>query len=159
TAYRMLVSDRGARFKQGDIVLVWGATGGLGSYAVQLVRGGGGIAVGVVGSEAKARALRELGCDLVIERDEIGISPDAGDGRAAAIAGGRRLGAAIRAAFGEDPHVVFDYVGRATFPISLFVARRGGTVVTCGSSTGYDHRYDNRYLWMKLKRIVGSHAA
>ncbi|MFB9413352.1 MULTISPECIES: crotonyl-CoA carboxylase/reductase [Dactylosporangium] len=159
TAYRMLVSDRGARFKQGDIVLIWGATGGLGSYAVQLVRNGGGIAVGVVGSAAKARALRELGCDLVLQRDEIGLSPHAGDDPAAAIDSGRRLGAAIRARFGEDPHIVFDYVGKATFPISLYVARRGGTVVTCGSSTGYDHRYDNRYLWMKLKRIVGSHAA
>jgi crotonyl-CoA reductase len=39
------------------------------------------------------------------------------------------------------------------------VARRGGTVITCGSSTGYQHEYDNRYLWMKLKRIIGSHGA
>jgi crotonyl-CoA reductase len=41
----------------------------------------------------------------------------------------------------------------------VFVVRKGGTVVTCGSSTGYDHHFDNRYLWMNLKRIVGSHAA
>ncbi|WP_374120755.1 zinc-binding dehydrogenase [Streptomyces sp. AN091965] len=34
-----------------------------------------------------------------------------------------------------------------------------GTVVTCGSSTGYRHEFDNRYLWMRLKRIIGSHGA
>jgi crotonyl-CoA reductase len=76
-----------------------------------------------------------------------------------AAAAGKRLGRAIRAAVGEDPHVVFEHVGRATFGMSVFVARRGGTVVTCGSSTGYQHEFDNRYLWMKLKRVIGSHGA
>jgi crotonyl-CoA reductase len=41
--------------------------------------------------------------------------------------------------------------------MSVFVARRGGTVVTCGSSSGYQHHYDNRYLWMNLERVIGSH--
>ncbi|MFE9453866.1 crotonyl-CoA carboxylase/reductase [Streptomyces sp. NPDC006739] len=158
TAYRMLVSDRGARIKQGDVVLIWGATGGLGAYAVQLVKAGGGIPVGVVSSEEKAEALRRLGCDVVINRNDIGLgghtpSPDE------TIAMGKRLGRRIRAEVGEDPHVVFDYVGAATFGISVFVVRKGGVVVTCGSSTGYQHQYDNRYLWMNLKRIIGSHAA
>ncbi|MFG2628156.1 crotonyl-CoA carboxylase/reductase [Streptomyces sp. NPDC048473] len=159
TAYRMLVSDRGARMKQGDVVLIWGATGGLGAYAVQLVRNGGGISVGVVSSEAKAQALRRLGCDVVINRDEIGIGDDYADEPSRVIEAGKRLGRIIRRETGEDPHIVFEYVGRATFGISMFVVRRGGTVVTCGSSTGYQHNYDNRYLWMKLKRIVGSHGA
>jgi crotonyl-CoA reductase len=158
TAYRMLVSDRGARIKQGDIVLIWGATGGLGSYAVQLVKAGGGIPIGVVSSEEKARALRRLGCDVVFNRDDLGLgghtmSPDE------TIALGKRLGKQIRAEVGEDPHVVFDYVGAATFGISVFVVRKGGVVVTCGSSTGFQHQYDNRYLWMNLKRIIGSHVA
>ncbi|MFF4802819.1 crotonyl-CoA carboxylase/reductase [Streptomyces sp. NPDC001351] len=159
TSYRMLVSDRGARIKQGDIVLIWGATGGLGSYAVQLVRGGGGIAVGVVSSEEKAERLRALGCDLVINRAEVGLDQDISDDPEATVEAGKRLGGIIRGHFGEDPHVVFDYIGKATFGLSVFVVRRGGTVVTCGSSTGYQHRFDNRYLWMNLKRIVGSHAA
>ncbi len=73
TAYRMLISDRGARIKQGDIVLIWGATGGLGGFAVQLVKNAGGIPVGVVSSEAKARLLRGLGCDVIINREEIGL--------------------------------------------------------------------------------------
>ncbi|MFR9795755.1 crotonyl-CoA carboxylase/reductase [Streptomyces sp. MS06] len=156
TAYRMLVSDRGAQMKQGDVVLVWGATGGLGSYAVQLVRNGGGIPVGVVSSEEKAAMLRSLGCEAVIDRSEI----EGGDPAALEQPQGwKRLGAAIRGAVGEDPHIVFEHVGRRTFAASVFVARRGGTVVTCGSSTGYGHTYDNRYLWMRLKRVIGSHGA
>ena len=158
TAYRMLVGAHGARIKQGDVVLIWGATGGLGAYAMQLVRTGGGVAVGVVGSGEKADLLRTLGCDVVINREEI-------DGLAAATepsgvaSAGRRLGEVIRREAGEDPHVAFDYVGRATFGLSVFLVRRGGVVVTCGSSTGYQHHFDNRYLWMKLKRVIGSHIA
>jgi crotonyl-CoA reductase len=159
TAYRMLISDRGARMKQGDVVLIWGATGGLGVNAVQLVRGAGGISVGVVGSADKAEVLRRLGCDVIVNREEIGVGPDLTDDPAAVIEAGKRLGRIIRRETGEDPHIVFEYVGRATFGISVFVVRRGGTVVTCGSSTGYRHEFDNRYLWMKLKRIVGSHGA
>ncbi|MEV0757799.1 crotonyl-CoA carboxylase/reductase [Streptosporangium sp. NPDC050280] len=159
TAYRMLVSRQGADMKQGDIVLIWGATGGLGGYAVQMVKNGGGIPVGVVGSASKAAALERLGCDIVINRGEIGMGGDAPSSPERTVELGKRLGKIIRERAGGDPHIVFDYIGRATFGISVFVARRGGTVVTCGSSTGYQHQFDNRYLWMNLKRIVGSHAA
>lgn len=159
TSYRMLVGDNGARIKQGDVVLIWGATGGLGAFAVQMVKNAGGIAVGVVSSERKAEVLRRLGCDVVINRNEIGMGGDDALTPERTIELGKRLGREIRRQVGEDPHVVFDYVGRATFGISVFVVRKGGTVVTCGSSTGYDHHFDNRYLWMNLKRIVGSHAA
>jgi crotonyl-CoA reductase len=65
----------------------------------------------------------------------------------------------VRGAFGEDPHVVFEHVGAQTFWQSVYLARSGGRVVTCGSSTGYEHNFDNRYLWMKGKSIVGSHGA
>jgi crotonyl-CoA reductase len=153
TAYRMLVSPRGTQFKQGDLVLVWGATGGLGAYAIQLVRNGGGIAIGVVNSERKARLLERLGCDLVLRRDELGL-----DGLGE-VELGKRVGSEIRRHFGEDPHIVFEHVGRETFGASVYLVRRGGTVVTCGSSTGYRHEYDNRRLWMRVKRVIGSHAA
>ncbi len=157
TSYRMLISDKGARIKLGDVVLIWGATGGLGAFAVQLVKQAGGIPVGVVGSEQKAKALRALGCDVIVNRADIGL----GDATTPeeTIEQGKRLGRFIRREVGEDPSVAFDYIGRATFGVSVFVVRRGGTVVTCGSSTGYQHTYDNRYLWMNSKRIVGSHAA
>ncbi|MFE1246398.1 crotonyl-CoA carboxylase/reductase [Streptomyces sp. NPDC058735] len=156
TAYRMLVSERGAQMKQGDIVLVWGATGGLGAYAVQLVLNGGGIPVGVVNSAEKADVLTALGCKAAIDRTEI---EDGDPTLLQRPEGWKKMGKAIRAAVGEDPHIVFEHVGRKTFAASVFLARRGGTVITCGSSTGYEHLYDNRYLWMRLKRIIGSHGA
>ncbi|MFD7500130.1 crotonyl-CoA carboxylase/reductase [Streptomyces sp. NPDC059850] len=159
TAYRMLVSDTGARMKQGDVVLIWGAAGGLGSYASQLVRNGGGTAVGVVGSERKAEAARAMGCDVVINRQELGLGDTIDPTPEETIQIGKRLGRIIRTETGDDPRIVFEHVGRAVFGISVFVAARGGTVVTCGSSTGYQHVFDNRYLWMRLKKIVGSHGA
>ena len=61
TSYRMLVGDHGARMKQGDSVLVWGATGGIGGYAVQYVLNGGGTPVGVVSSPERAELLNAHG--------------------------------------------------------------------------------------------------
>ncbi|MBA9001796.1 crotonyl-CoA carboxylase/reductase [Thermomonospora cellulosilytica] len=153
TAYRMLIGKHGARMKMGDVVLIWGATGGLGSYAVQLVKNAGGIPVAVVSSEEKAELVRRQGCEHVINRSEI----DFGDRGLSHPKGWRRLGEEIRRLVGEDPHIVFEYLGRETFGASVYVARRGGRIVTCGSSTGYRHEYDNRYLWMNVKSIVGSH--
>ncbi|SEG70738.1 crotonyl-CoA carboxylase/reductase [Thermomonospora echinospora] len=153
TAYRMLIGGHGARMKMGDVVLVWGATGGLGSYAVQLVKQAGGIPVAVVSSEEKAELVRRQGCEHVLNRSEI----DFGDRGMNHPKAWRRLGEEIRRLTGEDPHIVFEYLGRETFGASTYVARRGGKVVTCGSSTGYRHEYDNRYLWMNVKSIVGSH--
>jgi crotonyl-CoA reductase len=153
TSYRMLVSPNGAQFKQGDVVFVWGAAGGLGAYAIQLIRNGGGIAVGVVDSEPKQRLLEGLDCNVIVRRDRDGISDLDG------MELGRAMGAIVRRELGEDPHVVFEHVGARTFPASVFMVRRGGAVVTCGSSTGYEHSFDNRYLWMRVKRIIGSHAA
>ncbi|MFI5682205.1 crotonyl-CoA carboxylase/reductase [Streptomyces cellulosae] len=153
TAYRMLVGKHGAGMRQGDVVLVWGGTGGLGSYAVQFVRNGGGIPVAVVGSEEKARLVRAQGCEYVINRSEL----DLPEGNFRHPKAGRVLGEAIRSLVGEDPQIVFEYLGAETFGTSVYVAKRGGKIVTCGSSTGYRHEYDNRFLWMRLKQIVGSH--
>jgi crotonyl-CoA reductase len=71
----------------------------------------------------------------------------------------RRFGGKIRELVGQDPDIVFEHPGRTTFNASVVVCKRGGTVVTCASTSGYLHQYDNRHLWMRLKRIVGSHFA
>ena len=72
----------------------------------------------------------------------------------------QRFGKRIRELTGgEDPDIVFEHPGRETFGASVYVARRGGTIVTCASTSGFMHVYDNRYLWMNLKRIIGSHFA
>ncbi|MDT7800253.1 MAG: crotonyl-CoA reductase, partial [Actinomycetota bacterium] len=68
TAYRQLVSRNGADMKQGDVVLIWGASGGLGSYATQYALNGGAIPVCVVSSPEKAAICRKLGAELIIDR-------------------------------------------------------------------------------------------
>lgn len=156
TVYRMLISDRGgARIKTGDVVLIWGATGGLGSFAVQMTKAAGGIPVGIVSTPEKARLASELGCELVIDRGEIGMDEGEPGSLDHAVTVGKQLGRIIRGELGEDPNVVFDHVGKVNFGVSLFVVRFGGTVVTCGSSSGYEHLFDARYLWMNQKRVIG----
>ncbi|HEY5104606.1 MAG TPA: crotonyl-CoA carboxylase/reductase [Acidimicrobiales bacterium] len=156
TAYRMLVSRNGAPVTQGDKVLVWGASGGLGSFAVQHVLNSGGVPVGVVSSDSKAEMLRELGCEHVINRQEKNYrfwkdehTQDESEWR--------RLGKDIRALVGDDPDIVFEHPGRSTMGASVFVTKRAGTIVTCAATSGYMVEYDNRHLWMKLKTIKGSH--
>ncbi|MCK9924133.1 crotonyl-CoA carboxylase/reductase [Frankia sp. AgPm24] len=159
TAYRQLVSTNGATMKQGDIVLIWGASGGLGSYATQLALRGGAIPVCVVSSPAKAALCRALGADLVIDRAAEGYrfwrdehTQDPSEWQ--------RFGRRIRELTGgEDPDIVFEHPGRETFGASVYVARRGGTIVTCASTSGFRHEFDNRYLWMHLKRVIGTHFA
>ncbi len=158
TAYRQLVSRHGADMKQGDVVLIWGASGGLGGYATQYALNGGAIPVCVVSSPAKAALCRSLGAELIIDRtaESYRFWKD-GEQQPSEW---KRFGARIRELTGgDDPDIVFEHPGRDTFGASVYVARRGGTIVTCASTSGYRHEYDNRYLWMTLKRIVGSHFA
>jgi crotonyl-CoA reductase len=158
TSYRMLVSQNGACMKQGDSVLIWGATGGLGGYACQYVLNGGGIPVGVVSSEDKVELLHDLGVEHVIDRRAAGYKFWA-DERTQDESEWRRLGKDIRSLIGEDPTIVFEHPGRQTMGASVFVCARGGTIVTCAATSGYMIEYDNRHLWMKLKSIKSSHFA
>src|SRR3954453_243418 len=159
TAYRQLVSRNGAAMKQGDNVLIWGASGGLGGYATQYALNGGATPVCVVSSEGKAEVCRRMGAELIIDRRAEGFRFWK-DERTQDPTEWRRLGGRIRELTGgEDVDIVFEHPGRETFGASVYAARKGGTIVTCASTSGYLHEYDNRYLWMNLKRIVGSHFA
>ena len=159
TAYRQLVSRNGAGMKQGDFVLIWGASGGLGGFATQYAVNGGAIPICVVSSEEKAEICRSMGAELIINRNDEGFrfwkdehTQDPKEWR--------RFGARIRELTeGDDVDIVFEHPGRETFGASVYAARKGGTIVTCASTSGYMHEYDNRYLWMNLKRIIGSHFA
>jgi crotonyl-CoA reductase len=158
TSYRMLVGKHAARMKQGETVFVWGATGGIGAYAIQLVLNGGGIPVGVVSSPERVKLLQAMGCEHAIDRREedyqFWSDEHTQDERE-----WRRLGKKVRSLTGEDPDIVFEHPGRSTMGASVFIAKRGGTVVTCAATSGYMIEYDNRHLWMKLKRIISSHFA
>jgi crotonyl-CoA reductase len=158
TSYRMLVGDHAGRMKQGDNVFIWGATGGIGAYATQLVINGGGTPIGVVSSESRVKLLNAMGCDAVIDRKAEGyqfwadeVTQDEKEWR--------RLGKKVRSLVGEDPDIVFEHPGRSTMGASVFITKKGGKIVTCAATSGYMIEYDNRHLWMKLKSIISSHFA
>ena len=160
TAYRQLVSKNGGDMKQGDNVLIWGASGGLGGFATQYALNGGATPVCVVSSEEKAAIARSLGAELIINRAEEGYRFWNDEGTAQNPKEWKRFGAKIRELTGgEDIDIVFEHPGRETFGASVYVTRKGGTITTCASTSGYMHEYDNRYLWMNLKRIISSHFA
>jgi crotonyl-CoA reductase len=158
TSYRMLVGRNGAQMKQGDTVLVWGATGGIGGYAIQYVLNGGGTPIGVVSSPERAELLRSMGCAAVIDRAAEGYRFWS-DEHTQDESEWRRFGGKIRELVGEDPDIVFEHPGRATMGASIFAVKRGGTVVTCAATSGYMVEFDNRHFWMKLKRLLSSHFA
>jgi crotonyl-CoA reductase len=159
TSYRMIVSPNGSQMTQGQAVLVWGATGGIGAYAVQYVNNGGGTPVGVVSSEKRADLLRELGCDAVIDRRAENYQFWNADDTEQDPAEWLRFGKKIRELIGRDVDLVFEHPGRSTMGASVFVAKRGGMIITCAATSGFKIEYDNRYLWMNLKTLKGCHFA
>ena len=157
TAYRQLVSKNGGDMKQGDNVLIWGASGGLGGFATQYALNGGATPVCVVSNEEKAAIARRMGAELIINRSEEGYKFWNDENTQQDPKEWKRFGAKIRELTGgEDIDIVFEHPGRETFGASVYVTRKGGTITTCASTSGYMHEYDNRYLWMNLKRIISS---
>jgi crotonyl-CoA carboxylase/reductase len=161
TAYRMLI-DR-CKLQAGHRVLIWGAAGGLGVFATQLCALTGADAVGVVSSEEKGELIKQLGAVGYINRSEFdGMmrrGDESADEEAARFKESRRFGKAVNEILGGAPDIVFEHVGKATFPTSVFVVRPFGKVVICGATSGYTLDFDVRYLWMRQKEILGSHFA
>jgi crotonyl-CoA carboxylase/reductase len=163
TAYRMLFGWPPNTVKEGDVVLVWGGSGGLGSFAIQLVEHAGGIPVAVVSSDAKGEYCKQLGAVGYINRkdfDHWGVPPHWQDPAWKDwFAGAKAFGKAIWDVLGErrSPNIVFDHPGEDTIPTSIFVAERGGMVVICAGTSGYSTTVDVRYLWYMQKRYQGSH--
>lgn len=165
TAYKMLHGYPENPVRPGEVVLVWGGAGGLGSMAIQLARAAGARPVAVVGSPEKFAYCESLGAVGCIDRgrfDHWGELPPCDDDEAYDrwLRGARAFGKALWDVLGErrQPSHVFEHPGSDTFPTSLFVCDRGGMVVTCGGTTGYNGTIDLRYLWMHQKRVQGSHA-
>jgi crotonyl-CoA carboxylase/reductase len=166
TAYRQLMGWPPNVVQPGDPVLIWGGAGGLGSMAIQITRSFGGIPVAVVSEDAKAEHCRRLGARGVINRSEFdhwGRLPDLGDPEAYGkwSAGARAFGKRFWEVLGEkrNPKIVFEHTGEATLPTSIFMCDNAGMVVTCGGTSGFNADVDLRYLWMRQKRLQGSHFA
>src|SRR2546427_1339627 len=165
TAYRMLHGWPPNTVQPGDVVLVWGGSGGLGSLAIQLVTLAGGRAVAVVSSAEKGEYAKSLGAVGYVNRKDFshwGVPPkwDSPEWKAW-FDGAKAFGKAIWDDLGErtSPRIVFDHPGEDTIPTSIFVCDRGGMVVICAGTTGYRAVADLRYLWTRQKRLQGSHFA
>ena len=164
TAYRMLFGHAPHILKPGDNVLVWGASGGLGVFGVQLVAASGANAIGIVSDPSKVQYVMDLGAKGVINRNDFkcwGQMPKVGTPEYDTwVKEARRFGKAIWDITGKrDVDIVFEHPGEATFPVSCLVVKRGGMVVFCAGTTGYNITFDARYVWMRQKRMQGSHFA
>ena len=144
-------------------MLIWGAAGGLGVFATQLCALTGADAVGVVSSEEKGKLVKQLGAVGYINRAEFtgmmrrgGETPEEEKAR---FKESRRFCKAVEEQLGGPPDIVFEHVGKATFPTSVLCVKPFGKVVICGATSGYQLDFDVRYLWMRQKEIIGSHFA
>jgi crotonyl-CoA carboxylase/reductase len=161
TAYRMLIDQ--AKIQAGHRVLIWGAAGGLGVFATQLCKLTGADSLGVVSSADKGELCEALGACAYLDRNEFsgmmrrgGETPEEEKAR---FKESRRFVKAVEEQLGGLPDVVFEHVGKATFPTSVLAVKPFGTIVICGATSGYQLDFDVRYLWMRQKRIIGSHFA
>ena len=165
TTYRMFFGHRPHIMRPGHNVLIWGASGGLGSFAVQLCSVSGANAIGVISDEGKRDFVLSLGAKGLINRSEYrcwGAMPKVGSPEYDAwLKEARRFGKAIWEITGKgrDVDMVFEHPGEQTFPVSCLIVKRGGMVVFCAGTTGYNITFDARYVWMRQKRIQGSHFA
>jgi NADPH:quinone reductase-like Zn-dependent oxidoreductase len=138
TVWRMLVSR--ARVQAGDFVLIWGAAGGLGVMAIQVCRLFGARPIAVAATDAKLELCHRLGAEFTINRTTQNVADEV-----------RR----ITDRRGVD--IVFEHVGEATWETSVAALKWGGTLVTCGATSGFYGRTDIRFLWNKQQNFLGSH--
>lgn len=164
TAYRMLHGWRGHTVQKGDVVLVWGGSGGVGSQAIQIAKEAGALPIAVVSDAKKGEYCKSLGAVGFIDRREFnhwGQPPHWTDekGQKAWTAQARAFGKKIWDILGEkrSPQIVLEHPGEDTIPTSIFVCDAGGMVVICAGTTGYSAVVDLRYHWVRQKRLQGSH--
>jgi crotonyl-CoA carboxylase/reductase len=161
TAYRMLITR--CNMQAGNRVLIWGAAGGLGVFATQLCKLAGAKCVGVVSSPQKGALLEQLGVDGWIDRNEfkgmMRTGTETPEEEKERFGVSRAFSKKVKELLGDAPDIVFEHVGQATFPTSVFTVKPFGKVVICAGTTGYNLDFDVRYLWMRQKEILGSHFA
>jgi alcohol dehydrogenase len=144
TAHRMMVTQ--GRVAAGERVLVLGASGGVGTGCVFLAKLAGATVIACGSSEPKLKRLHELGADHVIDYAR-------GDFMAEVHA---RFGKPQRRGFDGGVDVVVNFTGGDTWVPSLRCLRRGGRLLTCGATAGFDPRTDIRYIWTFELQVLGS---
>jgi NADPH:quinone reductase-like Zn-dependent oxidoreductase len=137
TAWQMLV-DR-AQIRQGETVLVLAAGSGVGSAAIQIAKLWGARVIATASTEEKLAAARALGADYVINhaRDEL-------------------VGEVKRVTNRRGADIVVEHVGAATFPKSVVACAKGGRIVICGATDGFEPVLNLRHVFWRQLSILGS---
>jgi NADPH:quinone reductase-like Zn-dependent oxidoreductase len=146
TAHRMLISH--ATVKKGDRVLVLGASGGVGTGCVILAKHLGAEVIACSSSPQKMQKLKELGADEVINVKDVDFSKWAVE----------KYGKPQRRSYDGGVDVVINFTGGDTWHPSLRCLKRGGKLLVCGATAGYDPKEDLRYIWSFELRIIGSNS-
>jgi crotonyl-CoA reductase len=159
TAYRMLISENGAKIRPGETCLIWGAAGGLGLFAIQLAKLAGAKVVAIVSSDEKIKICKNLGADFVINRKKDFPARFTDNNGAPDYLAWRKVGLKLKSIKCPEIDLVFEHVGKETLGLSTYLLKRGGRIVTCAATSGFQATIDLRFLWMQLKSIIGSHFA
>jgi alcohol dehydrogenase len=146
TAHRMLVTHK--TVKRGDRVLVLGASGGVGTGSVILAKLLGAEVIACASSEEKMTRLKELGADEVIDYTKVDWSKWAIE----------KYGKPQRRSYDGGVDVVVNFTGGDTWVPSLRCLKRGGKLLVCGATAGYDPKEDLRYIWSFELQIIGSNS-
>ena len=146
TAHRMLITHK--TVKAGDKVLVLGASGGVGTGCVILAKMLGAEVIACASSADKLRRLKELGADEVINYKEVDFSRWAVE----------KYGKPQRRSYEGGVDVVINFTGGDTWQPSLKCVKRGGKILVCGATAGFDPKEDLRYIWSFELQITGSNS-
>ncbi len=138
TAWHMLVTR--AQIRPGQTVLVLGAGSGVGSAAVQIAKLLNARVIATAGSPLKLEKARELGADYLVNHYEQKISQEV-----------RKITAR------EGVDIVVEHVGAATWEESMKSLKPGGSIVTCGATTGGEAKFDIRFLFARQLSFLGSY--
>ena len=146
TAHRMLITHN--TVKKGDRVLILGASGGVGTGCVILARHLGAEVIACTSSQEKVEKLKELGADEVINIKDVDFSKWAVE----------KYGKPQRRSYEGGVDVVVNFTGGDTWHPSLRCLKRGGKLLVCGATAGYDPKEDLRYVWSFELNIIGSNS-
>ena len=146
TAHRMLITHQ--TVQAGERVLILGASGGVGTGCVILAKLLGAEVIACTSGEEKMKAMRALGADEVINYREVDFSRWAIE----------KYGKPQRRSFEGGVDVVVNFTGGDTWHPSLRCLKRGGKLLVCGATAGYDPKEDLRYVWSFELKIIGSNS-
>ena len=137
TSFQMLVSR--ANLQAGEFVLIWGASSGVGSMGIQIAKAMGATVIAIAGTNEKCEKAGSLGANHILNYKTEDI-----------------LGEIKSLTNGKGIDVVFEHVGQETWDISMKSLARGGRIVTCGATTGFEANLNLTHLFFKQQSILGS---